>query len=185
MIRLVKGVLGGLLICACVSACSDDTMEGESNEGLKENANPAYLTISFKASSASDSRSVDSRTDTEANTGDNHGDAEDSGHHDAGTDEENKVKTALVIAHPTTTNVAFAKLYSVTEALAPNEGTAESGNNKFFYVSESGIANSLDDATPIELAIGEYKLLVVVNPPTELYEDAFEGNELSTTVWRK
>ena len=79
MIRLVKGVLGGLLICACVSACSDDTMEGEGNEGLKENANPAYLTISFKASSASDSRSVDSRTDTEANTGDNHGDAEDSG----------------------------------------------------------------------------------------------------------
>lgn len=165
MIRLVKGVLGGLLICACVSACSDDTMEGEGNEGLKENANPAYLTISFKASSASDSRSVDSRTDTEANTGDNHGNAEDSGHHDAGTDAENKVKTALVIAHPTTTNVAFAKLYSVTEAPTPNAGTEATANNKNFYVSENGIATSSDNATPIELAIGEYKLLVVVNPP--------------------
>lgn len=185
MIRLVKGVLGGLLICACVSACSDDTMEGEGNEGLKENANPAYLTISFKASSASDSRSVDSRTDTEANTGDNHGDAEDSGHHDAGTDDENKVKTALVIAHPTTTNVAFAKLYSVTEAPTPNAGTEATANNKNFYVSESGIAASSDNATPIELAIGEYKLLVVVNPPAELYKDAFEGNELSTTVLAK
>lgn len=184
MIRLVKGVLGGLLICACVSACSDDTMEGEGNEGLKENANPAYLTISFKASSASDSRSVDSRTDTEANTGDNHGDAEDSGHHDAGTDAENKVKTALVIAHPTTTNVAFAKLYSVTEALNPTDKEGDT-NNKYFYVSESGIATSSDNATPIELAIGEYKLLVVVNPPAELYEDAFEGNELSTTVLAK
>ena len=184
MIRLVKGVLGGLLICACVSACSDDTMEGEGNEGLKENANPAYLTISFKASSASDSRSVDSRTDTEANTGDNHGDAEDSGHYDAGTDAENKVKTALVIAHPTTTNVAFAKLYSVTEALNPTDKEGDT-NNKYFYVSESGIATSSDNATPIELAIGEYKLLVVVNPPAELYEDAFEGNELSTTVLAK
>lgn len=184
MIRLVKGVLGGLLICACVSACSDDTMEGEGNEGLKGNANPAYLTISFKASSASDSRSVDSRTDTEANTGDNHGNAEDSGHHDAGTDAENKVKTALVIAHPTTTNVAFAKLYSVTTALNPTDKEGDT-NNKYFYVSESGIATSSDNATPIELAIGEYKLLVVVNPPTELYEDAFEGNELSTTVLAK
>ena len=184
MIRLVKGVLGGLLICACVSACSDDTMEGEGNEGLKENANPAYLTISFKASSASDSRSVDSRTDTEANTGDNHGDAEDSGHHEVGTEAENAVKTALVIAHPTTTNVAFAKLYSVTTALNPTDKEGDT-NNKYFYVSESGIANSLDDATPIELAIGEYKLLVVVNPPAELYKDAFEGNELSTTVLAK
>ena len=184
MIRLVKGVLGGLLICACVSACSDDTMEGEGNEGLKENANPAYLTISFKASSASDSRSVDSRTDTEANTGDNHGDAEDSGHHEVGTEAENAVKTALVIAHPTTTNVAFAKLYSVTTALNPTDKEGDT-NNKYFYVSESGIATSSDNATPIELAIGEYKLLVVVNPPTELYEDAFEGNELSTTVLAK
>lgn len=184
MIRLVKGVLGGLLICACVSACSDDTMEGEGNEGLKDNANPAYLTISFKASSASDSRSVDSRTDTEANTGDNHGDAEDSGHHEVGTEAENAVKTALVIAHPTTTNVAFAKLYSVTTALNPTDKEGDT-NNKYFYVSESGIATSSDNATPIELAIGEYKLLVVVNPPTELYEDAFEGNELSTTVLAK
>lgn len=184
MIRLVKGVLGGLLICACVSACSDDTMEGEGNEGLKENANPAYLTISFKASSASDSRSVDSRTDTEANTGDNHGDAEDSGHHEVGTEAENAVKTALVIAHPTTTNVAFAKLYSVTTALNPTDKEGDT-NNKYFYVSESGIATSSDNATPIELAIGEYKLLVVVNPPAELYKDAFEGNELSTTVLAK
>lgn len=184
MIRLVKGVLGGLLICACVSACSDDTMEGEGNEGLKENANPAYLTISFKASSASDSRSVDSRTDTEANTGDNHGNAEDSGHHDAGTADENKVKTALVIAHPTTTNVAFAKLYSVA-AVDPNEGTVASDNNKFFYVSESGISTSNENSTPIELAIGEYKLLVVVNPPAELYAGTFEANELSTTVLAK
>lgn len=184
MIRLVKGVLGGLLICACVSACSDDTMEGEGNEGLKENANPAYLTISFKASSASDSRSVDSRTDTEANTGDNHGDAEDSGHHEVGTEAENAVKTALVIAHPTTTNVAFAKLYSVTTALNPTDKEGDT-NNKYFYVSESGIATSSDNATPIELAIGEYKLLVVVNPPTEFYKDAFEGNELSTTVLAK
>lgn len=184
MIRLVKGVLGGLLICACVSACSDDTMEGEGNEGLKGNANPAYLTISFKASSASDSRSVDSRTDTEANTGDNHGDAEDSGHHEVGTEPENAVKTALVIAHPTTTNVAFAKLYSVTTALNPTDKEGDT-NNKYFYVSESGIATSSDNATPIELAIGEYKLLVVVNPPAELYKDAFEGNELSTTVLAK
>ena len=184
MIRLVKGVLGGLLICACVSACSDDTMEGEGNEGLKENANPAYLTISFKASSASDSRSVDSRTDTEANTGDNHGDAEDSGHHEVGKEAENAVKTALVIAHPTTTNVAFAKLYSVTTALNPTDKEGDT-NNKYFYVSESGIATSSDNATPIELAIGEYKLLVVVNPPAELYKDAFEGNELSTTVLAK
>lgn len=143
MIRLVKGVLGGLLICACVSACSDDTMEGEGNEGLKGNANPAYLTISFKASSASDSRSVDSRTDTEANTGDNHGDAEDSGHHEVGTEPENAVKTALVIAHPTTTNVAFAKLYSVTTALNPTDKEGDT-NNKYFYVSESGIATSSD-----------------------------------------
>ena len=184
MIRLVKGVLGGLLICACVSACSDDTMEGEGNEGLKENANPAYLTISFKASSASDSRSVDSRTDTEANTGDNHGDAEDSGHHEVGTEAENAVKTALVIAHPTTTNVAFAKLYSVKTALNPTDKEGDT-NNKYFYVSESGIATSSDNATQIELAIGEYKLLVVVNPPAELYKDAFEGNELSTTVLAK
>ena len=194
MIRLVKGVLGGLLICACVSACSDDTMEGEGNEGLKENAVPAYLNVSFKASSAVEGRSVDSRTDTEANTGDSHGNAENSGHTDKGIEAEYQVKTALVIAHPTTTNVAFAKLYSVTPTLIPDD-KAET-DNKHFYVSETGITSTLDGTTPIELAVGEYKLLVVVNPPqgdnglisagftyttslTEvkaLYEKALDGN---------
>ena len=163
MIRLVKGVLGGLLICACVSACSDDTMEGEGNEGLKENAVPAYLNVSFKASSAVEGRSVDSRTDTEANTGDNHGNAENSGHTDKGSEAEYQVKTALVIAHPTTTNVAFAKLYSVTSTLTPADKAGT--DNKHFYVSETGITSTLDGTTPIELAVGEYKLLVVVNPP--------------------
>lgn len=184
MIRLVKGVLGGLLICACVSACSDDTVDNLSDENVKvENTSPAYLTISFKTNASTDSR-VASRTDTEANDGDGHGTAEDSGHKDAGTAAENKVNSALVIAHPTNTNVAFAKLYSVTGGIQLNDKT----NSNYFYISKDAISVSDDnELNAIELAIGEYNIMVVVNPPLELYEETFKGEKegLSTSVLAK
>lgn len=160
--NLVKYLFLGGLICTGVSACSDDALEGEGMQGQKEST-PAYLTLAFSTNGNAESRG--STADSGYNNGDGDGDAEDSGHYTEGLEAEYKVNTVLVIAAPQDdVNVGFAKLYSAN--VVPSDETANSQSNRLFYVYDDKVTASKETGnTPIELAVGNYKILVVVNPP--------------------
>lgn len=158
----VKYLFWGGLICTGISACSDDVLEGEGKQEQKESS-PAYLTLAFSTNGNAESRG--STADSGYNNGDGDGDAEDSGHYTEGLEAEYKVNTVLVIAAPQDdVNVGFAKLYSAN--VVPSDETASSQSNRLFYVYDDKVTSSKETGnTPIELAVGNYKILVVVNPP--------------------
>lgn len=139
------------------AACSDDAIEGQSGSGGSAGeGTPAYLTISFTANSGSSSRST---ADDANNWGDKDGDAEDSGHHNAGTTDENAVKTALIVVNPADGgNTAFAKLYTAS--------TTASEDGEFEVIDDA--SKLYKNTTPIEVAVGKYNVLVVINPVSEL-----------------
>ena len=128
------------------AACSDDAIEGQSGSGgLEGEGTPAYLTISFDTNTSS------SRATDDDNTGDWDGDAEDSGHENTGTDAENKVNTALVIVSPEgSEGVGFAKYY--TNSTTPGEG-----------IEDEGVKS-------IQVAVGTYNVLVVINPVDAIFD---------------
>lgn len=145
------------------AACSDDAIEGQSgNGGVAGEGTPAYLTISFTANSGNSSRST---ADDANNNGDEHSTddpatGEDSGHQNPGTADENVVKTALIVVNPADGgNTAFAKLYTtaVTEGETAGEFTLVDDASKLYH-----------NTTPIEVAVGKYDVLVVLNPVSEL-----------------
>lgn len=140
------------------AGCSDDVIDGKGgNTGTVGDGTPAYLTISFSANSGSSSRST---ADDANNNGDQDGDAEDSGHSNAGTAEENAVKTALIVVNPADGgNTGFAKLYTTATT-----STSEDGD--FTLVDQtSGLYHNTE---PIQVAVGKYNVLVVINPVSEL-----------------
>ena len=165
----VKYLFLGGLICTGISACSDDVLEGESKQEQKESS-PAYLTLAFSTNGDAESRG--STAEGGYNNGDGDGDAEDSKHYTEGLEAEYAVNTVLVIAAPQDdVNVGFAKLYGIQGSDATVESntpgaTNPASNNKIFYVYENSVKGTPDTgASPIELAVGNYKILVVVNPP--------------------
>ena len=163
----VKYLFLGGLICTGISACSDDVLEGESKQEQKESS-PAYLTLAFTTNGNAESRG--STAEGGYNNGDGDGDAEDSKHYTEGLEAEYKVNTVLVIAAPQDdVNVGFAKLYGVNGGGTVNNASGETNpesNNKMFYVYDESVEGTQTaGASPIELAVGNYKILVVVNPP--------------------
>lgn len=154
------------------AACSDDVIDGKGgNTGTGGDATPAYLTISFTANSGNSSRST---ADDANNYGDQDGDAEDSGHSNAGTADENAVYTALIVVNPADGgNTGYAKLYS-TAAAATEE------DDKITLVDNT---NKLYKTNPIEVAEGRYNVLVVINPVNELLPQGInEGIGTANTV---
>ena len=155
------------------ASCQDDAIDPGQGQSNGEVESPAYLTIAFSANAGSSTRA--DREDT--NTGDKDGNADDSGHHNAGESVESAVKTALVVVVPNdgeTQGSYFAKLYSAT---AGAEGTPEAdlGNTE----KDDAALTVINDQTktystdaPIEIAATstgiEYKVLVVVNPISSL-----------------
>lgn len=170
----VKYLFWGGLICTGISACSDDVLEGEGKQEQKESS-PAYLTLAFTTNSNAESRG--STAEGGYNNGDGDGDAEDSNHYTEGLEAEYKVKTVLVIAAPQDdVNVGFAKLYAPTTSVTPDESdvVVNQTNKKVFYVDDKTVTTSEEAAnSPIQLAVGSYKILVVVNPPEDLYSEGF------------
>lgn len=134
----VKLILCSGLICAGFTACSDDALEGEDQENLKDKST-AYLSVAFSTSSEGSSRST---ADDANNLGDKDGSAEDSGHVNAGSSEENAVNSALVVVLATDKSSGFACLYD-----APTNGF------------QNGLV-----AEDIKLSATTYDVLVVVNP---------------------
>ena len=172
--KWVKYLFWGGLICTGISACSDDVLEGEGKQEQKESS-PAYLTLAFTTNGNAESRG--STSEGGYNNGDGDGDAEDSNHYTEGLEAEYKVNTVLVIAAPQDdVNVGFAKLYAATPSVTPGESdvVANQTNKKVFYVDDKTVTASKEAAnSPIQLAVGHYKILVVVNPPEDLYGKGF------------
>ena len=155
------------------AACSDDAIEGQSGSGgLAGEGTPAYLTVTFSANAGSSSRADGEGT----NTGDYDGDAEDSGHQNAGTADETKVVTALIVVVPDddeTQGTGFAKYYAASGSVSTTDDEMSSTPNP------DAALTTINDATktystdaPIEIGATEagidYKVLVVVNPVQSL-----------------
>ena len=157
---LIKSLLGGFLISAVFTACSDDLVGNTTDIQGKDEGKPAYLSMVFSTNG-----SVESRAGGNYNNGDGDGNAEDSGHSTVGLEAEYNVNTVLVIALPQgDTQKGFANLYAPSEVVIPSDEKSKS--NKLFYVYNDKVTNtSSSTEAPIELAVGTYKLLVVVNPP--------------------
>lgn len=151
------------------AACSDDALDGKGgNSGSAGDGTPAYLTISFTANGGSSSRADDD------NTGDNHGDQDDSGHHNSGTLDERTVNQALVVVMPLNkSNAGFAKLYSTQTNTVT--GT-DPDPDEFTIVDKT--SGTYVNTNPIEVSIGQYNVLVVANPVSTLTND----DEISATL---
>lgn len=152
--------LGLLVAVGLLSACSDNLDENQGNGPGSGDKTPAYLSISI----------ANNGNSTKANTGDGQGDAEDSGLENAGTTNENKIASILLVALSEDGTSGYAKLYATsgasvdgwTQGTAPNENT---------YTSE-----------PIKLGVGTYKILVVANPYTGFVSGLNEAATDLTTV---
>ena len=159
------------------AGCSDDVIDGQGgNTGTVGDGTPAYLTISFSANGNS-SRAAGEPGDDTNNQGDTDGDANDSGHHNDGTDAENIIKDALVVVAPAEGGtVGFAKLYStgVDGDLSEAEDGSEDGG---FKIVDKG-STTYYNPDPIRVAVGRYNVLVVVNPVDDLTE-TLQNNELT------
>lgn len=155
------------------AACSDDVIDGKGgNTGTDGDATPAYLTISFTANGGNSSRST---ADDANNYGDQDGDAEDSGHSNAGTADENAVYTALIVVNPADGgNTGYAKLYSTAAATEEDD--------KITLVDNT---NKLYKTNPIEVAEGRYNVLVVINPVNELLPQGINEGALEPQIQYK
>ena len=134
--------LGLLVAVGLLSACSDNLDENQGNGPGSGDKTPAYLSISI----------ANNGNSTKANTGDGEGIAEDSGLENAGTANENKIASILLVALSEDGTSGYAKLYTTSSASVDGwtQGTAPNENT---YTSE-----------PIKLGVGTYKILVVANP---------------------
>lgn len=141
-----------------LSACSDNLDENQGNGPGSGDKTPAYLSISI----------ANNGNSTKANTGDGEGTAEDSGLENAGTANENKIASILLVALSEDGTSGYAKLYATsgetvngwTQGQTPNENT---------YTSE-----------PIKLGVGTYKILVVANPYAGFVNGFTEATDLTT-----
>lgn len=150
--------LGLLVAVGLLSACSDNLDENQGNGPGSGDKTPAYLSISI----------ANNGNSTKANTGDGEGTAEDSGLENAGTANENKIASILLVALSEDGTSGYAKLYATsgetvngwTQGQTPNENT---------YTSE-----------PIKLGVGTYKILVVANPYAGFVNGFTEATDLTT-----
>lgn len=150
--------LGLLVAVGLLSACSDNLDENQGNGPGSGDKTPAYLSISI----------ANNGNSTKANTGDGEGTAEDSGLENAGTANENKIASILLVALSEDGTSGYAKLYATsgetvngwTQGQTPNENT---------YTSE-----------PIKLGVGTYKILVVANPYADFVSGFTEATDLTT-----
>lgn len=146
------------------AGCSDDVIDGKGgNNGMQGDGTPAYLTISFTANGGNSSRST---ADDANNTGDKDGNEEDSGHHSEGIEGESAIKQILVVVAPASEGssaTGFANVYTVAD-----EVSAASEDN---FVEVSPNTKTYKNAEPITVTTGDYNVLVVVNPTSEITTD--------------
>lgn len=166
-----KFLWASLLLFAGITACTDDAIETQTGNSSKGEGTPAYLTISFTANGESSTRAAD-----DDNSGDTHGDAEDSKHESAGIEGESSIKTALVVVSPVSTAddaFGFAKVYTMKDAASAADGD-------FTLIDEQ--SKTYGTAAPIEVETGDYNVLVVINPATSLTDAVDQATQQITDV---
>ena len=163
-VKLYAMVFAAMFFAA---SCQDDAIDPGQGQGNGTDGTPAYLTLSFTANGGSSTRST---ADDANNQGDEDGNAEDSGHHNSGTANEQKVDKALVVITSVGSgNVNYARLYNTqTDATAGQDG-------KFDVTNVAGNIEYVNNA-PIELTVGTYNVLVVANPDEALYSGMTGGD---------
>lgn len=145
-----------LLAAGMFAACSDNLDVDQENGAGGGNKTPAYLTISI----------ANNGNSTRANTGTDDGSAEDSGLSNAGTANENKVNTILLVALSEDESNGLAKLYAA--------GTE--GNVSDWTTNTAGTYTT--DET-LKLSVGTYKILVVANPYANFVSGITETTEIA------
>lgn len=145
-----------LLAAGMFAACSDNLDVNKENGAGGGDKTPAYLTISI-ANNGNSSR---------ANTGTDDGSAEDSGLSNAGTENENKVNTILLVALSEDESNGLAKLYA-----------AGTGGNVSDWTNAAGTYTT--DET-LKLSVGTYKILAVANPYAGFVSGITETTDLAT-----
>ena len=136
----IKSLLIGMLACTALVGCTseDGLLDNDTQQGTKSKA---YMSLTIGTNSAG--RGV---------TGDSDGDADDSGHHNNGTTEEQNVNSILVVVKGEDVNYGVAALYQNSDNIQSNfkvTSTTYTKKEAFELGSE-----------------GTYKLLVVLNPAT-------------------
>lgn len=147
-----------LLAAGMFAACSDNLDVDQENGAGGGNKTPAYLTISI-ANNGNSSR---------ANTGTDDGSAEDSGLGNAGTANENKVNTILLVALSEDESSGIAKLYA-----AGTEGKVSD------WTTTTTTGTYTTDET-LKLSVGTYKILAVANPYADFVSGITETTDLAT-----
>ena len=154
-----------MLACTALVGCSDDdVLNNNELENQQAEKMRAYMTFSI-ASSTNSSRGVGEGT----TDGDNHGNAEHSGHESEGITAENTINDILVVFYNTQGNDGFCDLYTMNSSddkLTYNgystkfeaETTTANDNVKTYKLSEPFALNSL----------GLYKALIVINPANDI-----------------
>lgn len=145
-----------LLAAGMFAACSDNLDVNQENGAGGGNKTPAYLTISI----------ANNGNSTRANTGTDDGSAEDSELSNAGTANENKVSTILLVALSEDESNGLAKLY------AADSGTG----NVSDWTNTTGTYTT--DET-LKLSVGTYKILVVANPYANFVSGITETTEIA------
>ena len=158
----IKCLLIGMLACTALVGCSDnDIIDDNGNENVAVEKREAYLTFSI-ASSTNSSRGVNGGT----TTGDGHQNEEHSGHESEGTAAENQVNDILIAFYNTQGDDGYCGLFTMKSA--DSNGNVES--DELTYNSYSTKLTKQGDDTyslsePFALnSLGEYKLLVIINP---------------------
>lgn len=146
-----------LLAAGMFAACSDNLDVDQENGAGGGNKTPAYLTISI----------ANNGNSTRANTGTGGDSAEDSGLSNAGTADENKVSTILLVALSEDESNGLAKLY------AADSGTG----NVSDWTNATGTYTT--DET-LKLSVGTYKILAVANPYAGFVSGITETTDLAT-----
>lgn len=147
-----------LLAAGMFAACSDNLDVNKENGAGGGDKTPAYLTISI-ANNGNSSR---------ANTGTDAGSAEDSGLGNAGTANENKVNTILLVALSEDESSGIAKLYAA--------GTG--GDVSDWSTKDAGVTYTTDET--LKLSVGTYKILAVANPYAGFVSGITETTDLAT-----
>lgn len=144
-----------LLAAGMFAACSDNLDVNKENGAGGGDKTPAYLTISI-ANNGNSSR---------ANTGTDDGSAEDSELGNAGTANENKVNTILLVALSEDESSGIAKLYA-----------AGTGGNVSDWTNAAGTYTTNET---LKLSVGTYKILAVANPYAGFVNGITETTEIA------
>ena len=136
-----------MLACTALVGCSDDVIDNIAQDNNEVKKMDTYVTISIDAStSSSRATTVD---------GDEHNNAEHSGHENAGSDQENAVNEVLVIL--TKGTYEANKATGIVEILSKNNFS----QNEQTKIWTKNVPYRMDET-------GNYKALVVINPVSEL-----------------